>query len=783
MTTVKVVNTSADLLKALQSAKGGDRIELAPGSYSGFTLKNVDYADTVTLTSQDPENRAVITGMVKLQGVGGLTIEGVDMLPPAPLPDHNNIVTIQGSHDIALVDMTVRGTLPSPDPVTGKAYPNFKGVMIQDSRDVALDGLDISQVQVGVFLNRTEGVSVRHSELHHIRTDGINFVESRDVVIENNYFHAPQPKHGANGSADHPDFIQWWGVANGKGIHNVAIRDNVMLQGEGDFTQGIFGHAALKNTNIGGFTNFEVTGNFLQISHANGIVLGDVVGGVIADNVLIPSGHTHVHNTTDGRPYINLASVGYSAAGHDGVSGAVPSDIEVRDNLYTYYAKVPMAFRLPTAEWAAQGVTVDGNAALEASGRKVPAFWGTLELPPVDPTQPLADWIAAATAQVIATAQVEGTLNTQTAGDHDMDLLSGTEADDMLTARGGDDWIAAGAGDDRLDGGAGSDVLVGGIGADTFVMDRRTASTGDIDRVFDLDFAEGDLLSLARFEAGRFAVYGVTANGPGTGILIDSLADLYRLDRAGAVEFTAIDDDRYRLSVDDAGAEVVIELTLADNAGPGAAGLDGEALVVAAAARAPQAMVAGGSADLGVAGVAGRAAGLDTREPGLTLTGDGGADVLAGGAGADVLFARGGADWLIGGDGADRLTGGKGSDVLVGGGGNDTFVFQADEFRVGEIDRIADLDFAGGDRIDLVRFAPGTFSDAADPGNRLQVLDRGTAVRIDSLDDLAELAGAPDVTITRSGLAQLTLTHTRGDVTGSLELNLAGLGEGALDAF
>ncbi|GAB5378221.1 MAG: M10 family metallopeptidase C-terminal domain-containing protein [Acuticoccus sp.] len=80
-----------------------------------------------------------------------------------------------------------------------------------------------------------------------------------------------------------------------------------------------------------------------------------------------------------------------------------------------------------------------------------------------------------------------------------------------------------------------------------------------------------------------------------------------------------------------------------------------------------------------------------------TLAGRAGDDRLAGGSGNDSLSGGRGDDTLSGGAGADTLVGGAagpGGDRLTGGSGADLFVITHDA-------RIADLDIAAGDRIDV----------------------------------------------------------------------------------
>ncbi len=88
-------------------------------------------------------------------------------------------------------------------------------------------------------------------------------------------------------------------------------------------------------------------------------------------------------------------------------------------------------------------------------------------------------------------------------GDGD-DRLLGENGRDWLLGDSGNDWLSGGEGNDRLQGGDGDDVLEGGSGADLFFgnqgADRFVVEVthGLLDRVFDLDLADGDILDVSR---------------------------------------------------------------------------------------------------------------------------------------------------------------------------------------------------------------------------------------------------------------------------------------------
>lgn len=104
-----------------------------------------------------------------------------------------------------------------------------------------------------------------------------------------------------------------------------------------------------------------------------------------------------------------------------------------------------------------------------------------------------------------------------------------------LDGRGGDDTISGGKGDDYIVGGAGDDRMYGGKGADTFVFigtQYEGDNGSDHDRIYDLNFGEGDQISLSKFAEGFFDNGGDASAkvlAGGTSAIIDSYADIVAL--------------------------------------------------------------------------------------------------------------------------------------------------------------------------------------------------------------------------------------------------------------
>ncbi|RVU07922.1 hypothetical protein EOE18_02295 [Novosphingobium umbonatum] len=114
-----------------------------------------------------------------------------------------------------------------------------------------------------------------------------------------------------------------------------------------------------------------------------------------------------------------------------------------------------------------------------------------------------------------------------TSGNDDLRANSQDTDGSYLFARGGDDILRGGKYDDVLTGGAGSDQYYGGAGADQFRFFGYDVTTGDRDRVYDLNFSDGDTIVFGSFATDTFAdAAGINAYTNGTAATISSFEGL-----------------------------------------------------------------------------------------------------------------------------------------------------------------------------------------------------------------------------------------------------------------
>lgn len=233
MTTINV-NSTSSLISALKAAVGGDTIALAPGVYSGLMTKiPFVYQSTVTITSADPSNLAVITDFT-LSGAKNLTFSKVEL---ATL-DHPDKIANDGSFwafkivkssDIHFDQVKVHGSLD------GNAANDVQGLLIRDSKNVSVTNSEFQQLERGLAIGTTDNVKVSGNNTFDLRSDGFNFSAVGHISVTNNTFRNFTPT-----ATDHPDAIQFWTRGTTTPSHDILISGNLIMRGEGAGTQGIF---------------------------------------------------------------------------------------------------------------------------------------------------------------------------------------------------------------------------------------------------------------------------------------------------------------------------------------------------------------------------------------------------------------------------------------------------------------------------------------------------------------------------------------------------------------
>ncbi|MEM9059696.1 MAG: right-handed parallel beta-helix repeat-containing protein [Pseudomonadota bacterium] len=662
------VTNSDELSVVFKAAQSGDRIELAPGTYNSAHLKSRDFPTEVVIASQDAENPAVFTDALTMSNVSGVTLTGISFEPNSAALDILDLVLIQNASRIMITDNAFKGHIPesgeglppdapidSADKAKGliEGQPFARGLRATNVEDLTVEGNVLTALRKGIILDDTHAVLVQENHLHDLRSDGINIVDSRSVEISANLMQSFRPLHNYEHIefADHGDFIQWWITDTGQGIHDMTIRDNVLLQGAGTWVQGIFGRGGLSNPDgsPAHISGLRILDNVINISHPNGIFVGDARDVEIAGNTLLPAPRDPSHpEITDGIPAIHVrTSAPINPDGsYDFSQGALPRDVVIRDNLVAS-GDAFRTYQIDSGLHAGLGIVAESNTALSIDVAEIDYFGNPFpglvdraiavvsDLEPVGGAGALQDGVDPSTLPqwIKDTLEEASALSAPPVGTPLDDVLVAPASGATLDGEAGDDLIEGGGAADLIRGGAGSDTMTMGGGADTVIFHRDDLLRGDADTITDLDFTTGSSISFSGgFVDGFFddAVDGsnalsVFANGRAA--LISDMFDLAELAAHDSVSAVATLRGETELRFDLDGDDQV-DWTLRLR-GVSAIGEDTSGLVDAASV-----FVGSVSSDV----LRGTSAGHED---------------LFGGAGDDLLDGRGGTDRMSGGEGDD----------------------------------------------------------------------------------------------------------------------------------
>ena len=184
------------------------------------------------------------------------------------------------------------------------------------------------------------------NDVHDVRSDGFDFANVDNVLIEQNYLHDFVQ---APGSGDHADMIQFWTSGTTSPSTNIVIRGNFLDSGTGLPTQSIFMRNEMVDTGAAGdamfYQNILIEDNVIHNAHVHGITVGETHGLTIRNNTIL-------HNADSGNtglvdvPTINVA--------------AASTEVTVTNNILPRLPSIPSAGALVTNNLIVQSDFPDG---------------------------------------------------------------------------------------------------------------------------------------------------------------------------------------------------------------------------------------------------------------------------------------------------------------------------------------------------------------------------------------------------------------------------------------
>lgn len=347
------------LMQALSEATSGDRIVLAPGRYEVLNLdgKSASFDQSVEITAKDKSDPPAFAG-IKINKAENLIFSHLTFdyvfSPGDEFSLRSNVV--RKAKGIVFRKCVFEGDVAKGSGTFADGFGTAIGLTVFDSTNVTVESSQFKNWYKAAIFNGVEDLVVKNNEVTDIRSDGLDFAEITNGVVEGNYIHDFRM---AEGSPDHRDMIQVWTNGTDRPTTNITIRNNFLDIGTGSFTQSIFMRNDLVDKGERGdemfFRNVVIEGNLIRNAHANGIVVGEAHGVTIRNNTMLQA-------RGDGEGgKISIPALRVSPAS---------TDVVVKGNILP---RLTREFKNPSGGW-----TVEDNILPQRTDPTSPNYYGDL---------------------------------------------------------------------------------------------------------------------------------------------------------------------------------------------------------------------------------------------------------------------------------------------------------------------------------------------------------------------------------------------------------------------
>lgn len=284
MSKTLLVSNQSEFQGALNAAKSGDIIALAPGNYGIQYIKIKNFDTPVTITSQDENNPAVFNS-ITVQSSKGLNFTHLAFDPPSGIISDglNSRLFLHGSSNITVSDNTFSGGVVNDGSALQGKMTGFT-LFGMDNSNVVIEDNQFNTVHKAISIIRTDGLTIARNEISEFADDGMYIGDVRNLLVEDNSITEPRTWPGG-----HPDFIQITAIENG------VIRDNFLSQGSGTPAQGIFMGTGAGNSGGG---NVLVENNVVYTTEVNAIFNSNLPNVTISHNTIVGSEDVTTHTPT-----------------------------------------------------------------------------------------------------------------------------------------------------------------------------------------------------------------------------------------------------------------------------------------------------------------------------------------------------------------------------------------------------------------------------------------------------------------------------------------------------
>lgn len=271
------INGSAALAAALANARGGETFVLAAGDYGDLSLYAKNFASNITIKSASSSSPAHFNSVSVLSS-SNVTFQGLDIghALSSSEAEYTPMARVSDARNVVFDSVKIHGSLDNNPANDGR------GLQVTGSSGITVTNSEFTDLANGMIFDSSSGVTVRNNNIHVMRSDGMDFASTSQVMIDGNTFRDFHPAAG-----DHPDAMQFWNKNGSTNVRDVTIINNVVLAGTSSGSQGVFmsdnGGYAYQNVLIQ--NNLIFTGgqwNGIMVAGAEGIK-------VIGNTVLSPS--------------------------------------------------------------------------------------------------------------------------------------------------------------------------------------------------------------------------------------------------------------------------------------------------------------------------------------------------------------------------------------------------------------------------------------------------------------------------------------------------------------
>ena len=288
------VSTGGQLAAALAAAKGGDTIVLRSGDYGDLNLKqnlipSLAFDKAVTIVSADPDRPAVFSSMV-LRDASNIVFDGIKFNLETDASTSVSAIPfrVESSQGIVIRNSTFSGDDYKGSDGTKDGAGAGYGIRFIRSDDVSVENSEFFGFQRAITANHGQNVRIVDNEIHDIAGDAIQLSALEGVLIEGN--HITDFRSNSN-DAIHRDMIQFLTQGTDTPSTDIVIRDNMLHNGSGPYTQSIFlGNEEVSSGRAGSsmyFRNVLIEDNVIFNAQANGIAVGAANGVMIRNNTLL----------------------------------------------------------------------------------------------------------------------------------------------------------------------------------------------------------------------------------------------------------------------------------------------------------------------------------------------------------------------------------------------------------------------------------------------------------------------------------------------------------------